>query len=122
MAKFKVSEIRLCGFKFYDFLLNFNNHNLYCYQYKQKSDQGHNQNGEEIDSNGDFQLVQFSHSVVSDSLRPHGLQHARPPCPSPAPGACSNSISIKSVMPSNHLILCRPLFLLPSIFPTNKKN
>ena len=34
---------------------------------------------------------QFSHSVVSDSLRPHGLQHARFPCPSPTPGACSNS-------------------------------
>ena len=29
--------------------------------------------------------VQFSHSVVSDSLRPHELQHARPPCPSPTP-------------------------------------
>ena len=35
--------------------------------------------------------VQFSHSVVSDSLRPHGLQHARLPCPSPTPGACSKS-------------------------------
>ena len=35
--------------------------------------------------------VQFSHSVVSDSLQPHGLQHTRPPCPSPTPGACSNS-------------------------------
>ena len=35
--------------------------------------------------------VQFSHSVVSDSLRPHGLQHARLPCPLPASGACSNS-------------------------------
>ena len=35
--------------------------------------------------------IQFSRSVVSDSLRPHGLQHARPPCPSPTPGACSNS-------------------------------
>ena len=35
--------------------------------------------------------VQFSHSVVSDSLGPHGLQHARLPCPSPTPGACSNS-------------------------------
>ena len=34
---------------------------------------------------------QFSHSVVSDSLQPHGLQHTRPPCPSPTPGACSNS-------------------------------
>ena len=35
--------------------------------------------------------VQFSHLVVSDSLHPHGLQHATLPCPSPAPGACSNS-------------------------------
>ena len=35
--------------------------------------------------------VQFSCSVISDSLWPHGLQHARPPCPSPAPGDYSNS-------------------------------
>ena len=35
--------------------------------------------------------VQFSCSVMSDSLRPYGLRHARPPCPSPTPGACSNS-------------------------------
>ena len=35
--------------------------------------------------------VQFSRSVMPDSLRPHGLQHARLPCPSPTPGACSNS-------------------------------
>ena len=35
--------------------------------------------------------VQFSFSVMSDSLRPHGLQHTRLPCPSPTPGACSNS-------------------------------
>ena len=35
--------------------------------------------------------VQFSCSAVSDSLRPHGLQHARPPCPSPTPGVYSNS-------------------------------
>ena len=34
---------------------------------------------------------QFSRSVLSDSLWPHGLQHARPPCPSPTPGACSLS-------------------------------
>jgi len=34
--------------------------------------------------------VQFSHSVMSDSLRPHGRQHARPPCPSPAPGVYPN--------------------------------
>ena len=37
--------------------------------------------------------VQFSRSVVSDSLRPHELQHARPPCPSPSPGVHSNSRS-----------------------------
>ena len=35
--------------------------------------------------------VQFNHSVVSDSLPPHGLQHARPPCPSPIPGVYPNS-------------------------------
>ena len=59
--------------------------------------------------------VQFSPAVVSDSLRPHGLQHARLPCASPTPGAYSN-ISIALVMPSNHLILCRPLLLPLSIF------
>ena len=35
--------------------------------------------------------VQFSHSVVSDSLRPHESRHTRPPCPSPTPGVYSNS-------------------------------
>ena len=40
--------------------------------------------------------VQFSRSVLSDSLRPHELQHARPPCPSPTPGVHSNS------RPSSH--------------------
>ena len=35
--------------------------------------------------------AQFSRSAVSDSLRPHESQHAMPPCPSPTPGACSNS-------------------------------
>ena len=59
--------------------------------------------------------IQFSHSVVSDSLRPHEPQHTRPPCPSPTPGAYSN---IASVMPSNYLILCHTLLLLPSIFPS----
>ena len=38
-----------------------------------------------------FSSVQFSHSVVSDSLWPHESQHARPPCPSPTPGVHSNS-------------------------------
>ena len=62
--------------------------------------------------------VQFSRSVVSDSLRPHGLQQARLSYPSP----CSllKLMSIKSVMSSNHLILCHPFLLLPSIFPSIK--
>ena len=42
-------------------------------------------------SNCYFISVQFSHSVVSDSLRPHESQHARPPCPSLTPGVHSNS-------------------------------
>ena len=54
---------------------------------------------------------------MSDSLRPHELQHVRPPCPSTTPGF-HRFASIESVMPSNHLILCRPLLLLPSIFPS----
>ena len=53
---------------------------------------------------------------MRDSLRPHGLRHTRPPCPSPSPGACLDFI--QSVMPSSHLILCCPLLLLPSIFPS----
>ena len=65
-----------------------------------------------------FSSVQFSHSVVSNSLRPHGLQHARPPYSSPSPGSLLKPMSIESVMPSNHLILCCPLLLLPSIFPS----
>ena len=51
--------------------------------------------------------VQFSPVAQScPTLRPHALQHARPPCP------------IESMMPSNHLLLCRPLLLPPSIFPS----
>ena len=61
-----------------------------------------------------FSSVQFSHSVVSDSLWPHELQHARPPCPSQTPGVYSNTCPL-SRMPFNHLILCRPLLLLPPI-------
>ena len=57
-------------------------------------------------------VSQFSRSVISDSLQPCESQHARPPCPSPTPGACSISC------PSNHLLLCSPLLLTPSIFPS----
>ena len=61
--------------------------------------------------------VQFSHSVVSDSLRPHEPQHARPPCPSPTPRVHS-FMCIESVMSSSHLILCHPLLLPPPIPPS----
>ena len=61
--------------------------------------------------------VQFSRSRVSDSLRPHESQHARPPCPSPALGVHPNFTCIESVMPSSILILCRLLLLLPPIPP-----
>ena len=54
---------------------------------------------------------------MSDSLRPLRLQHTRLLCPSPIPRAYSN-LSIELVMLSNHLILCRPLLLPPSIFPS----
>ena len=62
--------------------------------------------------------VQFSRSVLSDSLWPHGLQHARPPCPSPTPGACSNSC------PSSqwcHLIISSFVipFSCPQSFPAS---
>ena len=62
--------------------------------------------------------VQFSHSVMSDSLRSHELQHARPPCTSPNSRSLLKLMSIESVMPSSHLILCRPLLLLPPIPPS----
>ena len=60
--------------------------------------------------------VQFSHSVVSDSLWPHELLHARPPCITNSRSSLK-LMSIVSMMPSKHLILCRPL-LLPSVFPS----
>ena len=59
--------------------------------------------------------VYLSKSVMSNSLWPRGPQHARLPCPSPT---LLKLMSIESVMPSIHLILCCPLLLLPSIFPS----
>ena len=61
--------------------------------------------------------VQFSCSVVSDSLWPHESQHAKPPCPSPTPGVHSDSHLSSPVMPSSHLMPCRPLLLLPPTPP-----
>ena len=60
---------------------------------------------------GIISSVQFSHTVVSDSLRPHESQPSRPPCPSPTSGLHSNSFTMELVMISSHLILCRPLLL-----------
>ena len=62
--------------------------------------------------------VQFSRSVVSNCLRPHGPQHARLSLSITYSQSSLKLMSIESVMPSNHLILCRPLLLLPSIFPS----
>ena len=64
-----------------------------------------------------FSSVQFSHSVVSDSLQPHELQHARPPCPSPTPRVYSDLCPMSrwchpAISP------CHPLLLLPPIPPS----
>ena len=60
-------------------------------------------------------LLLFSHSVVSDSMWPYGLQHTMLSGPSLSPGVCSNSCPLSQWC---HLILCHPLLLLPSIFPS----
>ena len=67
-----------------------------------------------------MRFLQHSKLVVQSlsgvRLFPHGLQHTRLPCPSPS-SSLLKLMSIKSVMPSNRLVLCHPLLLLPSIFP-----
>ena len=62
-----------------------------------------------------YSCLLFSHSVVSDSFQLHGLQHARLPCPSPTPGACSNSSNrwchptiSSSVIPSSYCLQSFP--------------
>ena len=64
-----------------------------------------------------FPDVQFSRSVMSDSFRPHGLQHARPPCPSASPGVCLSSCWLHrwccpAISSSDALFSC------PQIFPS----
>ena len=63
-----------------------------------------------------FSSVQFSHSVVSDYLWPHGLQHARPG-PPPTPGDYSNSCPLSRWCHPT-ISSCHPLLLSPSIFPS----
>ena len=62
--------------------------------------------------------VEFSRSVVSHSLRPHELQHTRPPLSITNSWSLLKLMSIKSMMPYSHLILCHLHFLLPSMFPS----
>ena len=62
--------------------------------------------------------VQFSRSVVSDSLRPHGLAARQASLSITNSGSLLKLTFIESVIPSNHLILSGPLLLLPSIFPS----
>ena len=63
-----------------------------------------------------FSLVQFSHSVVSNSLRLHGLQHARPPCPSPTSWVYSNSYPLSRWWHPT-ISSCLP-FLPPWVIPS----
>ena len=73
-----------------------------------------------------FQSVQFNCSFASNSLWPHGLQHARPPCPSPTPGVYSNSCPLSqwyhptilsSVIPFSS---CLPSFPASGSFPRSQ--
>ena len=73
-----------------------------------------------------FSSLQFSLSVVSNSLQPHGLQHARPPCPSPTPGVYSDSCPLSqwrhpiissSVAPFSS---CPQSFPAPGSFPVSR--
>ena len=62
--------------------------------------------------------VQCCHSVVSNSLRPQGLQHCQPSLSITNTWSLLKLMSFESMMPSSHLILYHPLLLLPSIFPS----
>ena len=64
-------------------------------------------------------LLLFSHSVMSDSLWPHGLQHTRLPCPSPSPGACSHSCSLSLWCHSTISSSIVPFSSCPQSFPAS---
>ena len=63
--------------------------------------------------------VQFSCSVVSDSLWPHELQHARPPCPLPTPGVYSNSCSLSQWCNPTFSSFVVPFSSCPQSFPAS---
>ena len=63
--------------------------------------------------------VQFSHSVISDSLRPHEPQHTRPPCPSPTPGVYSNSCPLTQWCPPTISSSVVPFSSCPQSFPAS---
>ena len=70
-----------------------------------------------------YLLLFFSHSVMSNSLRPHGLQHTRLPCASPSPGVCSNSCLLiqwhhPTILSSVLLFSCLQSF--PGSFPVSQ--
>ena len=65
------------------------------------------------------QFSQFSHSVMSDSLQSHGLQHTRPPCPSPTPRACSNSCPLSRWCPPTILSSVVPFSSCLQSFPAS---
>ena len=66
-----------------------------------------------------FSSVQFSCSVMPDSLRPHGLQHARPPCPSPTPEVYSNSCPLSRWCHQTISSSVVPFSACPQSFPAS---
>ena len=67
-----------------------------------------------------FSSVQFRHSVMSNSLQPHGLQHDRLPCPSPTPRACSNSCPSSLWCHPTVSSSVSPFFSCPQSFPASR--
>ena len=65
-------------------------------------------------------LLLFSRSVMSNSLQPHGLQHARLPCPSPFPGSCSNSCPLGWWCHPTILCCVVPFSFYPQSFPESR--
>ena len=66
-----------------------------------------------------FSSVQFSCSVMSDSLQPHGLQHARPPCPSPTPWVYPNSCPLSRWCHPTTSSSVAPFSSCPQSFPAS---